>query len=160
MASVTEPLSNSSRRQRMIRDAWRVALLAGLSLWLGGLTFYALIVVPTGTSLWGSVQQGFLTQRVTAELNMISSVVLILLLINAVIARRRSLWLTWIGLTLAQLLLIVQHGRLSAALDPVTQMIIGEGFYDQHRVYLLVTAGQWVLGWSHFWCVIRNWRRE
>lgn len=160
MANVTDPQPNSLRRQRMVRDAWRFVLLAGTSLWLGGLTFYALFVVPIGTSLSGSVQQGFLTQRVTAELNMISSVVLILLLINAVTAHRRSLWLTWIGLTLAQLLLIVQHGRLSAALDPVTQTIIYEGFYDQHRLYLWVTAGQWVLGWSHVWCTVRNWHLD
>ena len=41
-------------------------VMSAVALWLGGFTFYALVVVPTGTDvLGGSVEQGFVTQAVT-----------------------------------------------------------------------------------------------
>lgn len=40
-----------------------------VGLWLGGLTFYAGIVVPIGTEIVGGTEQGFVTQRVTNWLN-------------------------------------------------------------------------------------------
>lgn len=34
-------------------------------MWWGGLCFYAVVIVPIGTEVIGSVEQGFITQRVT-----------------------------------------------------------------------------------------------
>jgi hypothetical protein len=46
-----------------------VSFLA-LTFWLGGLTFYSLIVVPTGAEVVGRTEQGFVTSAVTLKLNL------------------------------------------------------------------------------------------
>ena len=54
-----------SSTQRIGCAAWRLFLLLVWAAWWGGLCFYAVVVVPIGTELIGSVEQGFITQRVT-----------------------------------------------------------------------------------------------
>ena len=52
-----------------------------LAVWWGGFTFYALVVVPTGHQVLRSkVRQGFITQQVTNQLNVLGAVTLALLL--------------------------------------------------------------------------------
>ncbi|HND55144.1 MAG TPA: hypothetical protein PLV92_22170, partial [Pirellulaceae bacterium] len=67
----------------------RAALLPLWAVWWGGLTFYAAFVVPAGTELFGSVEQGFLTQQATLRLNQLSWCVIALLLVLAIGATRR-----------------------------------------------------------------------
>ncbi|MFM8571811.1 MAG: hypothetical protein ACKOAU_09465 [Pirellula sp.] len=48
-----------------MNDLRRAATWILWGLWWGGLSFYAIVVVPIGTEQIGSVAQGFITQRVT-----------------------------------------------------------------------------------------------
>jgi len=45
--------------------AWKLCLMLAWGMWWGGLCFYAVVVVPIGTEDIGSVEPGFITQRVT-----------------------------------------------------------------------------------------------
>ena len=55
---------------------WQVRLepfrRTALSLWWGGLTFYAGFVVPIGSRVTDATTQGFVTQRVTVWLNILA----------------------------------------------------------------------------------------
>lgn len=116
-----------------------------LALWWGGLTFYALVVVPIGTDLFGSIEQGFITQQVTNWLNAIGLGALTLLLWNLIVTRSRLLAVTWFAMALSLGALSLLHLRLDALLGgDVEAPSIDVDFYDIHRVYLLVTATQWL----------------
>ena len=91
----------------------RYLLILALAVWLGGLTFYALIVVPIGTDILGSTGQGFITQRVTNQLNLVASGVLVLLLANVARRRGRLLTATWLVLAATQVALILMHPWLT-----------------------------------------------
>ncbi|MCA9269901.1 MAG: hypothetical protein KDA41_15580, partial [Planctomycetales bacterium] len=52
------------------------ASLLPMIAWWGGLTFYAGVVVPVGAAVFGSTEQGFVTQRVTNWLNLLLAVAL------------------------------------------------------------------------------------
>lgn len=132
----------------------RYLLILALALWLGGLTFYALIVVPVGTEILGSTGQGFITQRVTDRLNLLSSGMLVLLFANALKQRGRLLTGSWFVLAITQAALLAMHPWLDAMLDGSTQAIAdGQLFYQRHGIYLDVTAVQWVALLVHLWCV-------
>ena len=123
-----------------------------LTLWWGGLTFYSLVVVPIGSEVFGTTAQGFVTQRVTHWLNGIGLVTLVLLLWNLTAARRRLLIATWLVMASCLAGLVVLHGSLDALLDPQSRSVHDvERFYNLHRIYLLVTAVQWLAGLAHLW---------
>ena len=42
--------------------AWRLLVVLAWGVWWGGLCFYAVFVVPVGTSVIGSVEQGFISK--------------------------------------------------------------------------------------------------
>ncbi len=117
------------------------------SLWWGGLTFYAGVVVPLGTRQLGSVDQGFITQQVTHVLNGLAAATLL------VTARgvwrlgtrwERGAWLS-AAISLAGLYLV--HGRLDALLDTTQHVVRDESrFYRLHQVYLWLTVVQWLAG--------------
>lgn len=130
------------------------------SLWLGGLTFYALVVVPAGTEVVGGTLQGFVTQRVTARLNVLGVVCLAAMFWSTVSARRRSLWIAWSLMAAAQAALFLLHYRLGASLDALTHSVPDPpGFYALHRIYLLTTALQWFACLWHVGETIFLWRR-
>lgn len=141
-------------RNRWWLSTWQILYAAALALWLGGLTFYALFVIPVGTERWGSVEQGMLTASVTVRLNWIATVAILLIAIESLRVRRR-----WFGFGAALLIglqvwLFLLHGQLSERLVLATgEMRESAGslsFYDTHRIYLLVTAAQWLLGCLFF----------
>ena len=126
--------------------------LVSLTLWWGGLTFYSLVVVPIGSDVFGATAQGFVTQRVTHWLNGMSLVTLVLLLWNLTVTRRRLLIVTWLLMVSSLAGLAVLHGSLDALLDPQSQTVNdAERFYRLHRVYLVLTAVQWLAGLAHLW---------
>jgi len=124
---------------------WGVSLLVTWAAWWGGLAFYAGVVVPQGTALFGSTEQGTLTRQVTLWHNRLFALWLLLLAVE--IVRRRSPSLLALGLVLAGLwlLLLRQHSLLSAVLDTPESLRTG-GFYPLHARYLWLTTGEWLLG--------------
>jgi hypothetical protein len=127
------------------RSAWKFSLLLVWAAWWGGLSFYALVVVPIGTDLIGSVEQGFITQRVTRIHNAITGVFVVCLLVEAFRTRGRILWIMSGTLVITTILLVVWHSHLTGMMD-FQQQTVPRRFYSEHAVYLWVTAIEWAIG--------------
>src|SRR5262245_62510583 len=93
----------------------RLAAVLTMALWWGGLTFYALFVVPTGVDVLGSeTGQGFITQRVSSIINLCGILALIVLLVHAAVSWRSisrlpriALSTTWLITAAAQSALLL-----------------------------------------------------
>ena len=131
--------------QRIGCAAWRLFLLLVWAAWWGGLCFYAVVVVPIGTELIGSVEQGLITQRVTQWHNGLSGLFLVSLLIEASRRRSRELWAIVAVLAIIDIALVVWHYKLTGMIDFKQQTVPGT-FYAQHAIYLWITAAEWLLG--------------
>jgi len=141
--------------------ARRGTAIAALSLWIGGIALYGAVVVPAGGKLLGVTAQGFVTQRVTAELNVIAALALAALAWNTFVARRRALVVTWLVMVVAQVALFALHPYLGALLDNAAQRIRDEpAFYARHRIYLLVTTAQWLAAVVYGVLALGAWRAE
>src|SRR5205823_11562729 len=88
---------------------------AALAFWMGGFTFYALVVIPTGNHLLGSIEQGLVTQQVTKWMNLMGVVALLILLPSA----RRSWWRSgsWIVMAASLAVLFWMHPHLDVLID-------------------------------------------
>ena len=139
---------------------WLAILL--LTVWWGGFTFYALVVVPTGHKVLRSkVRQGFITQQVTTKLNLLAAVTLALLAWQTATLRReggppgrfRLAVLSWGVLALAALFWL--HPHLDALLDSVNRIVTEEDrFYALHRWYLIIASVQWLAGLIYLCCTL------
>ena len=138
----------------VLAAVWNTFLLLVWASWWGGLCFYAIVVVPIGTELIGSVEQGFITQRVTGWHNILTGVFLLCLVIEAVRQRSRILRSFGVSLAIIEIGLITWHRHLTGMMDFADQSVPGD-FYDQHAIYLWITAAEWFLGialaWSFVW---------
>ncbi|MFN7732175.1 MAG: hypothetical protein ACK5OB_09735 [Pirellula sp.] len=131
--------------RRAVSFFWRVFVWLLWAVWWGGLTFYALVVVPIGTELLGSVEQGFVTQRVTLWHNWLG-VVLALALAAEAWRLRSSAWICLsIAIAMTTVVLMVWHRHLSLAMNFVDRTV-PENFYTEHAIYLWITAVEWLLG--------------
>ena len=139
----------------MVERLYRFARLAALAFWMGGFTFYALIVIPTGTRLLGSVEQGLVTQQVTQWMNWLGALSLAILLPGAL--RTRWLALSWLVMALAQFVLFWLHPRLDAFIDGSLRTVSDETrFYRWHQAYLVAVTIQWSAALVHFWGVVNS----
>ncbi len=135
---------NASQRS-WLAAAWRIVLLLLWGVWWGGLCFYAVVVVPIGTDSIGSVDQGFITQRVTNWHNLILGVFVLCLAVEAYRRRARVLWVFAAALGIVLIALVLWHARLTGMMDFEYRSVPGS-FYGQHAVYLWITAAEWGLG--------------
>ena len=124
---------------------WRIVLWIVWGAWWGGLSFYAVVVVPISTDLIGSVEQGFITQRVTMWHNCLAVLFLLCLAVEAYSRKSRVLWVVLSLLTMTTIALLVRHRLLSPLMDFQKQSV-NKDFYAQHAVYLWITAAEWILG--------------
>ena len=130
----------------------RVLATLLLALWWGGFTFYAGRVVFIGHEVLRSkIRQGFITERVTTELNWLGLVMLGVvgweMLASAPFSRRRTAWIAWAVTLLATFALVLLHMKLAAMLDfPARQVTDDEHFYGWHRAYLFLATVQWLAG--------------
>jgi len=146
----------------------RFLVLAALSFWQGGFTFYAGVVVPVGQDvLHGHLEQGFITRRVTVFLNLSGLVALLALTWDLWAARdpaawrRRLRWLLWLALGLTLVALYLQHARLDALLDPEDLDISDrKAFGPLHRLYLWTSTLQWACGIAYLLLTLASWRTE
>ncbi len=113
--------------------------------WWGGLCFYAVVVVPIGTDEIGTVDQGFITQRVTWWHNLMTGVFLGCLAVEAFRRRSGTLLFSTIALGAIETALVFWHARLTGIMDFHDKSVPGS-FYGQHAVYLWITAAEWTLG--------------
>lgn len=129
----------------------RLAMVV-MAFWIGGITAYAALVVPAGSSLLGTVDQGFVTRVVTFRFNLVGAVAMIPLLFlygfKGQWKLRLSLWL--MGVVLSSLWFC--HAWLDRLLDARERAVLEEvAFYSRHQIYLWLTTIQIVLGWLIIW---------
>jgi hypothetical protein len=119
---------------------------------IGGLTFYAAIVVPAATSVWGASDQGFVTRLVAWRFNALATPAwCALLVLNGKNAGR---WMRMLMVTmlLIQVGLWVSHYSLDSLLDVSQRAVTEESvFYVRHQVYLWLTTAQILVGWGLVW---------
>lgn len=157
-------------QDRLIREVglilFRSLVLSALMVWLGGFTFYGAIVIPTAHQVLGThVDVGFITQQVSTWLNYGGALTCLLLLINLVGAdrsRKVLFWIlamTWLAMSMGQVVLFLMHPHLDVLMDPGQHAIINrEHFRSLHRIYLLIASLQWGMGVAHVIALVADWR--
>src|SRR5262245_46474847 len=130
----------------------RIGATMLLALWWGGFSFYAARVVFIGHAVLKSkIRQGFITERVSTELNWLALLALGFVGWEFVASRqsicRRVAWFAWSVALLASLSLFGLHAQLASMLDFSTRTVVDDGhFYSSHRIYLITAALQWLAG--------------
>lgn len=119
---------------------------------VGGLTFYAAIVVPAASSVWGATDQGFVTRLVTWRFNAIATPCWLVMLFWNGKSGDRSLRYWLLVMLAIQLGLWVVHQSLDSLLDPGQHAVVDEvSFYRRHQIYLWLTTAQILIGWGLVW---------
>ena len=140
----------------------RFIVLQCLLLWQGGFLFYTAVVVPTGTDVLGPFAQGSVTRHVTQALNWIGFGAILALAWDQSANRHRSRmrWWLWAGLATTLLSLAILHPIIESRVDFSTTPGFRDypSFYLWHRVYLYVSAAQWLAGLAYVVFLIRAWR--
>lgn len=123
-----------------------VAWLA-LAFWVGGFMFYSAVVIPLLHEDLGSIETGYVTQRVTDYLNAAGAAALTIWWLIALVERHRGP----VGFRRARLGgLLVSTGLLAAlvilhrVMDAHLETGSLRGFYPLHRAYLIASTAQWV----------------
>ena len=138
-----------------MKTLWSMLLMLTFAAWWGGLTFYSVAVVPIGSEQIGTSQQGFITQQVTFQHNLLLVVMTGLLLIEA--WQRRRLWLgvLVVALALVGAALFFQHAHLTNLMD-FNSRTVPSTFYSQHAIYLWLTAAEWAIGIALAFHIVRT----
>jgi hypothetical protein len=144
----------------------RFLVLVVLSFWQGGFVFYAAVVVPVGMSvLRPPALQSFITLRVTHYLNIVGAVALGVLALEILFAhdaektRVRVRFGLWLLMTFALVGLFILHPRIARWMDADAQTIIDrESLYPLHRLYLLLSAAQWLCAMVFTVLTLSVWR--
>ena len=155
--------------------AHRFLVIAAISFWLGGFTFYAGVAIPQALEVLGSHRKvGFITELVTNWLNVAGVVALAVLLLNMIVFRTSrgkglsyTLAITWGLMAAIEIELILLHPRMDRLIGmmtpapgaaPIRILLDVDRFDAIHRVYLMSTTAQWFIGLLHVWCVCVLWR--
>ena len=145
----------------------RYLFLLAFAWWMGGLTFYALVVIPTASHVLGNHRDvGFITQQVTYWLNLTGIVALLLSLWNIAsvlpMARRRMRFLlvgTWFVMAATHAALFISHSWLSAILDIDHHRIIDSDLFEfRHGVYETFVTIQWIAALLQMWLFLQLWQ--
>jgi len=143
-------LINFSLQNRLL-----IAILC-MAFLVGGLTFYAGIVIPAASSLWGANAQGFVTRLVTWRFNAVATPVWLTCLWLTWPIRLRHIRLALIGMLIIQAGLWLTHYWMDSLLVADSQEVLDEAnFYFRHQVYLWLTTGQILLGWYLLYRLLR-----
>jgi hypothetical protein len=139
----------------------RFLVVQALMLWQGGFLFYAAVVVPMGTDVLGSFEQGRVTRHVTDWMNVIGAITLAILAWDQIGSStlRRTRWAMWAILAMGLVMLAVLHPRIESYVDFSATGGISDypAFYLWHRVYLYVTSTQWFVSLLYVAVMLRAW---
>jgi hypothetical protein len=166
----TLPKADHLRHSVPTHPLWRrYCYILLLGAWMGGFTFYALIVIPTAQRVLESERDaGFITRQVTNWLNLIGAGVLLILVWLLAAGRRClpprlrfGLAATWAIMVLAQLGLFLTHPLIDRFLEvPGHKLHHYEQFDKMHTVYLVFATTQWVAAMLQIWIVLLTWRLQ
>jgi hypothetical protein len=157
----------------------RFLVIAALMFWQGGFVFYASVVVPVGTEVFGrhypaphgepvsgKRQQGRITRTVALWINAAGGVALLPLAWDLFASsdrgRRRS-WRLVLFATIALLLavLVGLYLQLDSRFQRDSLQITDEAaFLVRHRLYLWLVAAQWGCCLVYLAFTLRAWRAE
>src|SRR5437868_13356779 len=133
---------------------YRFLCIAALAFWMGGFTFYALVVIPIGNHLLGSIEQGLVTQQVTGWMNLAGVAALAILLPGA--RQSRSRGGAWLVMATTLAVLFCLHPRLDALIDGSQRIVTDDTrFYRWHQAYLAVVTVQWCAAIVYLWTIIQ-----
>jgi hypothetical protein len=146
--------------------ARRFLVLVALMFWLGGFTFYAAVVVPIGTKVLRSERrQGFITRKVTRDLNVTAAIALVVLAVEVFGPGDPSRWRWWLRLGLwafmvaCQVALFALHPSLDSYLRERGGVVLDEAaFRPLHRLYLWTHTVQWAAGLPFIGLVLVGWQ--
>jgi uncharacterized membrane protein len=151
----------------MIRNhlplARRYLAILAMAFWMGGFTFYSLIVIPTASKVLGDEREvGFVTQQVTHWLNLISIGALLILLWNTLAERKKAgfvlrygLPATWLIMVLSLVGLFFAHAWIDQLLDIPNHKVLGYShFFDRHRLYMVIATIQWCSAMAHLLLIL------
>jgi hypothetical protein len=141
----------------------RFLVFQALALWQGGFLFYAAFVIPTGTEVLGSFEQGRVTRHVTNSMNVIGAATLAILAWDQCFSGfRRLRWSLWVGMAGTLAALVWLHVLVEGLVDfsPSGRISDYPAFYSWHRAYLFVSTAQWVLGLVYVAALIRDWDKS
>jgi hypothetical protein len=140
-----------------------------MAAWMGGFTFYALIVIPTAERVLNSMREtGFITQQVTRWLNLTGAGILpILLWLLALGCRKQparlrlGLFATWTIMLLAQVALFITHPLIDRFLESQGHKLHHyEQFENMHTIYLVFATVQWSAALLQIWLMLASWRLQ
>ncbi len=142
-------------RRRRLNVARLFATICALAFWQGGLTFYAVVVVPVGNSILVGGEQGFVTQQVTNWMNLAGIPAIAILIVSAVHLRSRLFWAVCAVLAISLLGLLAIHWQMDQLLEPDTYGIIDrQRFGHWHEAYLTVITVQWCAALTALWLLL------
>ena len=139
----------------------RYLALVGMTIWLGGFTFYAAIVIPILHDELGGLDAGQITGQVAKPLNAFGAgAVIAWWVLTAIEWPRGERWARWVrvglmGLTTVLLIgLVVLHPVLEARLESGSL----RDFYPLHQVYLIASTVQWGVNLALLAITVWIWR--
>jgi hypothetical protein len=167
------PLQTPARKREVFSLALlrRYCFILTMGAWMGGFTFYALIVIPTaGKVLGGERDVGFITQQVTNWLNLIG-VAALLILIWILMAEwrgllsfprlRLALTLAWVIMLVGQMGLFITHPFIDRLLQAEGHKVHHfDQFERMHTVYLTFATIQWSAAMLQIWLMLMAWRMQ
>lgn len=144
----------------------RILLLLVFALHWGGLTFYTGFVVRISHDVLSDpMDGGLITQRVTAVLQILGVVTVVLMTCNCFVVARQSrkfgyaLFGCVVLLCCSLIGLFVVHGQLDTIIDVETSAITDrDAFNTGHRRYNQLTTIQWLASLAYLPTTVFAWR--
>jgi hypothetical protein len=142
-------------------------VVLAISFWLGGFTFYSVVVIHTAHHVLDSLlEAGLITQQVSRWLNLIGVGALVILFWDALANwRQKSRWLRgaivvlWIVMAAVQVWLFWLHPVLDRQIDLEARKLIGrEQFRSAHTFYVTLSTVQWAAGLVYVFAMLQSWR--
>jgi hypothetical protein len=136
----------------------------GLAFWIGGISFYGGLVIPTAHEILDSHREiGFVTRQVTGTANVLGAVVMGLLATHMALVWRRldkggrwTIAASWGVMTAALVVLFLLRAHLDGMLDPASMKIADRSrFMPLHERYLNVTSVLTLSGLVHLWAMLK-----
>jgi hypothetical protein len=137
----------------LLRDLVRLATFWAIAIWQGGFVFYSGFVLKIGSwELQSKLEQGFITRRVTLELEQLGWIALIVWAVSLWGTRfsRHSLKLTavvlWCAILTLHLGLHFQWHAIDRVLDVSNRSLKDpDAFRTAHRIFVWAASLQWLL---------------
>jgi hypothetical protein len=146
----------------------RYLVVLAIALWLGGFTFYSVVVIHTAHHVLDSMlETGLITQKVSGWLNWIGVGTLVILLWNVVASWRSQnrllrnlLAVMWVVMAAVEVWLFVLHPVLDKQINLETRHLVDrQQFRRTHTFYVTLSTVQWVAGLIYTFVALHLWRK-